>query len=173
MSLVSNLCHSLSLSLSFMILTLLRRVLVSLFYRLFLNLNLSDLFSWLHWCYTFNKNPLEVTFALFGAGISGGIQFLCFITSDINLDHLDKVMSSTVFYDKCMIFQFVVINALWDYVISILWGYAIIQFILYILPLILIPSVVLACNNYYSSIYLMIIFIFSLFSIYSLTEIPL
>lgn len=47
-------------------------------------------------------------FALFGAGISGGIQFLCFITSDINLDHLDKVMSSTVFYDKCMIFQFVI-----------------------------------------------------------------
>lgn len=152
-----------------MILTLLKSS-VSLFYRLFLNLNLSDL-SHDYTGVTHLTRTLGSDICSFRAGISGGIQFLCFITSDINLDHLDKVMSSTVFYDKCMIFQFVINKCLVG--LCNINTLRLCKYTVYIIysPINFNSISGSLSHNYYSSIYLMIIFIFSLFSIYSLTEI--
>lgn len=55
-----------------------------------------------------HKNTAEVRFYSFQGNISEYTISICFITDDINLEHLNKVMSATFFYCKFIIFPFVI-----------------------------------------------------------------
>ena len=97
-----TLWHSLSLSLSSMTLTLLKR----LFCKLFFNMNFS-VFSWLDGVYRFGWGIPQSCMSILVHCIRGFLRLICLITDGINLDHLLKVISTMFFYYKVNMIIFV------------------------------------------------------------------
>lgn len=64
------------------------------YFALFLNLGLSDAFSWLYWGCTFWARKAKMRYTLLRASCEGYLVLTCVATGDANLAHLAKRVST-------------------------------------------------------------------------------